>query len=86
MKRTDDEARERVQRTERPYLDLGFDLTSEPDASLLPLLLDAKNEFDFSLPGLGTRLLPAEKIDDFVLSGSLTAVELTFAGRADVGG
>lgn len=61
MKRTDDVTRERVQKTARPYLDLGFDLTSEPDASLLPLLLDAKNEFDFSLPGLATRPLPAKE-------------------------
>lgn len=41
------------------YLDRGFDLISEPDASL-PLLLDAMND-DLSLPGdgLGTRFLPA---------------------------
>lgn len=86
MKRTDDVMRERVQGTERPYLDLGFDLTSEPDASLLPLLLDAKNEFDFSLPGLATRPLPAnKKYDESVLSRSFTAFGLTFAGCTDVG-
>jgi len=41
-----------------PYLDLGFDLPSDPDASL-PLLLEAKND-GLSLPsdGLGCRLLP----------------------------
>lgn len=38
------------------YLDLGFDFTSEPDASL-PLLPEARNE-DFSVDGLGTRFLP----------------------------
>lgn len=41
------------------YLDLGFDFTSEPDASH-PLLPEPMNEEDFSFPrdGLGTRLLP----------------------------
>lgn len=46
-----------------PYLDLGFDLTSEPDASL-PLLLEAKNEgFSFPRDGLGTRFLPVNEVD-----------------------
>jgi hypothetical protein len=42
------------------YLDRGFDLPSDPDASF-PLLPEEKNDDeDFSLPndGLGTRFLP----------------------------
>lgn len=44
------------------YLDLGFDLTSEPDASFPLLLDDEKNDdddFSFASNGLGTRPLPA---------------------------